>query len=267
MTIQTRRPQRIGVRARLGRLTATEERQQVLITVLFIAVIAAVALILLGAIGVGWYNDNLRALGKVGSVEIGPQTLRDKIGLEQFRINRDEGRVTQAQVAGQLTADEANAKDQALQTRSSNLSTTALESIVDSIYQSQLAPDNGVTVADSDVQAAYEQEISDPEQRHVYVVSSLLRQSTRQTVPVRPSVWQRRTEPIRPLPTCRVARTLLRSRRHTAPTTRRAPVAIWAPSRRSRLPTTRLRSKCSSSLRVARPALSAVMTARTASAE
>jgi len=171
MTIQTRRPQRIGVRARLGQLTATEERQQVVITVLFIAVIAAVALILLGAIGVGWYNDNLRALGKVGSVEIGPQMLRDKIGLEQFRINRDEGRITQAQVAGQLTADDANAKDQALQTRSTNLSTTALESVVDSIYQSQLASDNGVTVADTDVEAAYEQEISDPEQRHVYVVS------------------------------------------------------------------------------------------------
>jgi parvulin-like peptidyl-prolyl isomerase len=171
MTIQTRRPERIGVRARLGRLVETEERQQTVITIAFIATIAAVVLILLGAIGLGWYNDNLRPLGKVGSVEIGPQLLRDKVRLETFRINRDEGRVTQAQVAGQLTADEASAKDQALQTRSTNLSTTVLDTLVDSIYQSQLAPDQGVTVADTDIQAAYEQEISDPEQRHAYVVA------------------------------------------------------------------------------------------------
>jgi len=267
MTIQTRRPQRIGVRARLGRLTATEERQQVLITVLFIAVIAAVALILLGAIGVGWYNDNLRALGKVGSVEIGPQTLRDKIGLEQFRINRDEGRVTQAQVAGQLTADEANAKDQALQTRSSNLSTTALESIVDSIYQSQLAPDNGVTVADSDVQAAYEQEISDSEQRHVYVVSiapQAVDATNGPSATERMAALDRANQALADLQNgkdfAQVAQT------YGTDDTSRAGDDL-APSRSSRLPTTRLRSKCSSSLRVARPALSAVMTARTASAE
>ena len=129
------------------------------------------ALILLGAIGIGWYNENLRALGKVGSLEIGPAMLRDKVRLETYRINRDEGRVTQAQIAGQLTADEADAKNQALQTRSTNLSTTALDTLVDTIYQSQLAPDNGVTVADTDIQAAYEQEISDPEQRHVYITS------------------------------------------------------------------------------------------------
>jgi parvulin-like peptidyl-prolyl isomerase len=171
MTIRTRRPERVGVRARLGRLVETEERQQATVTILFIATIAVVALILLGAIGVGWYNENLRALGKVGSVEIGPAMLRDKVRLETYRINRDEGRVTQAQIAGQLTADEADAKNQALQTRSSNLATTALDTLVDSIYQSQLAPDNGVSVADTDIQAAYEQEISDPEQRHVYITA------------------------------------------------------------------------------------------------
>jgi len=171
MTLRTRRPQRVGIRARLGGLVDTEERQQAVITVAFIATIAAVALILLGAIGLGWYNDNLRPLGKVGSVEIPPQLLRDEIGLEQWRINRDENRITEAQIAGTMDASTASAKTSALDSLSQNLSTTGLESLVDVMYQAQLAPDNGVTVSDSDIDARYQQEISDPEQRHVYAVA------------------------------------------------------------------------------------------------
>jgi len=171
MTIRTRRPQRIGVRARLGGLVETEDRQQTLITVLFIATIVVVALILLGAIGVGWYNDNLRALGKVGSVEIAPQTLRDHIRLQQYRIARDENRITQAAIAGLIDQATATTKTSALTSQTQSLSTTALATLVDKIYQSQLAPDNGVTVSQADIDARYQQEISDPEQRHVEVVA------------------------------------------------------------------------------------------------
>ncbi len=39
------------------------------------------------------------------------------------------------------------------------------------MYQAQLAPDNGITVTDPDIDARYQQEISTAEQRHVYVVA------------------------------------------------------------------------------------------------
>jgi parvulin-like peptidyl-prolyl isomerase len=170
MTVRTRRPERIGIRARLGGLVSTEERQQTTVTVLFVATIVVVALLLLGVIAVSWYNDNLRPLGKVGSVEIAPQLLRDRVNLEAWRITRDEGRVTEAQIAGQIDADTASSKTQALDSRNTNLSSTALDTLVDEIYQSQLAPTNGVNVSDADVDARYQQEISDPEQRHVLML-------------------------------------------------------------------------------------------------
>ena len=92
MTMRTRRPQRLGIRARLGGLVETEERQQATVTVLFIGTIITVALILLGAIGLAWYNDNLRAAGQ-------GRLCRDRAAaparqghLEQWRISRDEGR-------------------------------------------------------------------------------------------------------------------------------------------------------------------------------
>jgi parvulin-like peptidyl-prolyl isomerase len=170
MTVRTRRPERVGIRARLGGLVETEERQQAVITVLFIGTIVAVALIILGAVGVGYYNDNLRALGQVGSVQISPQMLKDETNFETWRLQRDEGQITEAQIAGQIDSTTAATKNSALQSVSQNLSTNALGMLVDQIYQSQLAPANGVTVSDSDINTRYEQEISSPEQRHIWVV-------------------------------------------------------------------------------------------------
>ncbi len=171
MTVRTRRTEKVGVRARLGGLVDTEERQQAVLTILFIGTIVVVALIFIGALSVGWYNDNLRSLGKVGGTEISPQMLRDNINLEQWRISRDEGRITQAQIAGTIDSDTATSKTDALNTKSQNLSTTALDTLVDQIYQSQLAPTSGVNVTDADIDARYQQEISSAEQRHVYVVA------------------------------------------------------------------------------------------------
>ena len=155
MTVRTRRPERVGIRARLGGLVETEERQQAVITVLFIGTIVAVALIILGAVGVGYYNDNLRALGQVGSVPISPQLLKDETNFETWRLQRDEGQITEAQIAGQIDSTTAATKNSALQSVSQNLSTNALGMLVDQIYQSQLAPANGVTVSDSDINARY----------------------------------------------------------------------------------------------------------------
>jgi parvulin-like peptidyl-prolyl isomerase len=170
MTARLRRPQRIGIRSRLGGLVDTEERQQTTVTILFIATIVVVALLLLGVIAISWYNDNLRPVGKVGSVEIAPQLVRDRLSLEAWRITRDEGRVTEAQIAGQIDADTAASKTQALDSRQSGLSSAVLQTLVDEIYQSQLAPQNGVNVSDTEVDARYQQEISDPEKRHVLML-------------------------------------------------------------------------------------------------
>jgi len=166
MTVRTRRPEG-GIRTRLGRLVETEDGEQTLVTILFILIIAAVILILIGAIALGWYNDNLRPLGNVGGTEIGPQVLRDRIGLEQWRISRDESRITQAQISGALDADTAQQKLSDLDQRTSDLSTTALDTLVDEIYQSQLAAEQGITASDSDVDTRLAQEISTEEQRHV----------------------------------------------------------------------------------------------------
>jgi parvulin-like peptidyl-prolyl isomerase len=152
---------------RIRGLFEGEERQQLAVTVFFIAVIVAVILILLGAIGVGWYNDNIRPVARVGQTEIGPQLLRDRTALERWRISRDDSRITQAQINAELTAEEAQARKDMLDQRAQALTTDGLEDLVDLLYQSQLASVEGITVSDADVDARIADDFAGIERRHV----------------------------------------------------------------------------------------------------
>ncbi len=170
MTLRTRRPDG-RIRTRLARLTETEERRQGLITAAFIAAIGLVVLILIGAVVLAWYNDNLRPLARVASVEIQPQRVRDYVRLEQYRIARDESRVTQAQIDGVLDEEEAAIRQQLIDQREQALQTSALDDVVDLLYQSQLAAAEGITIDDAAVDEALAEEVAGLEQRHVLAIT------------------------------------------------------------------------------------------------
>jgi len=165
MRARTTKPPSISTRIR--RQFEGEDRQQAAVTVLFGVVILVVVLIMIGAVALSWYNDNLRPLARVGSVEIGPQLYRDYAGLEQFRISEESDRLTQAQINGEIDADTLSAKQSELDQRTQALSTTGLSDLVDLIYQSQLAPENGITVTDADVDAQLASEVDGIERRHI----------------------------------------------------------------------------------------------------
>ncbi|MEO6349773.1 MAG: peptidylprolyl isomerase [Candidatus Limnocylindrales bacterium] len=165
---RTRRPNRIQTRIR--RVFEGEERQQAAVTIMFLVAIAAIVLILVGVIGLSWYNDNLRPLARVGSVEVGPQQLRDHVGLRQWRIQTEMNRLTQANIDQQIDAPTLQQKMTALQTEQEGLTSTALDDLVDLIYQSQLAATEGITVTDADVDAALAKEFNGVEKRHVLAI-------------------------------------------------------------------------------------------------
>src|SRR6188508_2979961 len=170
MTLRARTTKPPSIRTRIRRQFEGEERQQTAVTALFIALIGLVVLILLGVIALAWYNDNLRPLARVGSVEIGPQLFRNRIALEQWRINTEGNRLTQAQINGEIDQDTLAAKTSALEQRREALVTTGLDGFVDEIYQSQLAPAEGINVTDADIDARLAEELAAPEKRHAYLI-------------------------------------------------------------------------------------------------
>jgi len=170
MNLRLGRPNR-GIRTRLGQMVEGEERQSQVLTFAFIATIAAVVLILVGAIALSWYNDNIRSLARVGSVDVGPQQLRSALSFGAWRIAREQGRVTEAVINGEIDAETAAARNSELDQRLQALASDGLSDLIDGIYQSQLASEEGIAVTDADVEQRLNDEISGTEQRHAHVIA------------------------------------------------------------------------------------------------
>jgi len=170
MTLRARTTKPNSIRTRIRRQFEGEDRQQAAVSALFIGLIAIVVLILLGAIGLAWYNDNLRPLARVGGVEIGPQIFRNSIALEQWRINTEGNRLTTAQINGEIDQETLATKTGELEQRRQALATTGLDDLVDEIYQSQLAPAEGVTITEADVDAQLAEEVAGLEKRHAFEI-------------------------------------------------------------------------------------------------
>ena len=73
--------------------------------------------------------------------------------------------------AGHIRATDAQARLDAYSQLTQNAPTIALEQLIDSIVMQQLAPTQGVTVSDADVQAQITEEATTPETRHAWLIA------------------------------------------------------------------------------------------------
>ncbi len=169
MSIRSRRatPSR---RSRLARLFEDEARQQLAVTIGFILTIVAVLLILFGALGLAWYNDNLRPLANVAGIDIGPPQLRSYVSFEGWLLKRDQDQLTQAQINGAVDATTFSALSQQISTETQNLASNAVSQMVDLVYQSRLASDQGIAVTSQDIDQRLLEDASSAEQRHVLAI-------------------------------------------------------------------------------------------------
>lgn len=170
MTYRPRRQSRPGIGSRIRRLFEGEERQQATVTALFIGAIIVVVLALVGSVALAWYNDNLRPLARVGSQDIPPQLMRDRVELVTWRISRDQDRVTVALQNGEIDQATAASRAQALQDELDALGTSGLEDLIDMVYQSQLAPAEGINVSPDQVDALLAEEFAGVEKRHMWEI-------------------------------------------------------------------------------------------------
>src|SRR5688572_18438583 len=171
MTLRARPTRPTSRTTRLRRMFEGEERQQAVVTAFFVLAIAAIVVILIGVIALAFYEQNIRPLARVASVEVGPQLFRDRLGLEQWRITTEQNRLTEASINNEIDAETLAARSGELEQRAQALSSTGLEDLVDLIYQSQLAPAEGITVTEADVDARMAELFAGVEKRHVLVIA------------------------------------------------------------------------------------------------
>jgi parvulin-like peptidyl-prolyl isomerase len=136
--------------------------------------LAVLAALLILAIAVGWsyYNDHLVSVGKVDGQSISKDELRDRYQIEQWRLTEAGNRVRTELAAGHLTQSQAELQQQYIdnQSQATQLIGVALERIIDNRIQSKLATEEGITVADADIDARLVEEATIKESRHAWQI-------------------------------------------------------------------------------------------------
>jgi parvulin-like peptidyl-prolyl isomerase len=136
--------------------------------------LAVLAALLILAVAVGWsyYNDHLVSVGKVAGQSISKDELRDRYQVEQWRLTEAGNRVRTELAAGHLTQSQAELQQQYIdnQSQPTQLIGVSLERIIDNRIQAKLATEEGITVADADIDARLLEEATIKESRHAWQI-------------------------------------------------------------------------------------------------
>jgi parvulin-like peptidyl-prolyl isomerase len=147
------------------------DRRSMLLNIGFGVTIVAALLLLVIAFAASWYDDNLAPAGSVGGQTITKDEFNRQLAINHFRIDYAQRRIRTLLTAGRIRADDAQARLAALDQRNQQAASIALEQLIDGRIMEQLAPSQGVTVTDADVDARLAEEATTPELRHAWMIA------------------------------------------------------------------------------------------------
>src|SRR5687768_4109685 len=131
----------------------SRDRRNFFLNLGFGLVVAAAVLILVVAVGLSYYNDHLVSVGSVAGQSISKDELRDRVIVERWRLDEADRRISTQKQSGHLTAEQADLQSQlVLQQREQEIQ-IALERIIDTRIQADLATAEGITVTEADIDA------------------------------------------------------------------------------------------------------------------
>jgi parvulin-like peptidyl-prolyl isomerase len=148
----------------------SRDRRNFYLNLGFGLVVAAAVLILAVAVALTYYNDHLVSVGSVGGQAISKDELRDRVQVETWRLDEAGRRIATQKAAGRLTEAQAEGQSQLVGQQRQQVVAIALERIIDTRIQADLATAEGVTVAEADIDARLTKEATTPESRHAWVI-------------------------------------------------------------------------------------------------
>jgi len=134
-----------------------------------LVVVAAIAILVIGA-GATWYADAYGQVASVDGVSISRTDYRARYKIEAWRYDQAEARLRDEFNAGRLTQSERDSGISAIESQKQSLSAIVMERLVDAELQRQLADEQGLTIAEADIDARLVEEATRAEQRHLWVI-------------------------------------------------------------------------------------------------
>ncbi|MEX2185114.1 MAG: peptidylprolyl isomerase [Chloroflexota bacterium] len=148
----------------------SRDRKNFYTNLAFGLVVVAAIVILLTAVGVSYYNDNLASVGSVNGQSISRAELRERTLIEVWRLEEASRRIRTQTVAGRLTQAQAEVQNQIIEQQRQQVVAIALERLIDNRIQADLAAQEGVAVTDADIDARLLEEATTPESRHAWLI-------------------------------------------------------------------------------------------------
>ena len=148
----------------------SRDRRNFYLNLGFGLVVLAAVLILAIAVAINYYNEHLASVGSVDGQSITRDDFRQRGIIEQWRLDEAGRRIQTLLVAGRLTQAQADLQKQYLQQQAQQIGTFVLERIIDSRILAKLAPAEGVTVTDTDIDARLIEEATTKEERHAWQI-------------------------------------------------------------------------------------------------
>jgi len=148
----------------------SRDRKNFYLNLGFGLVVAAAVIILGIAVALTYYNDHLVSVGSVGGQAISKDELRDRVLIEGWRLDEANRRIRTQKLAGHLTTEQADLQSQLVAQQAQRIESIALERIIDTRIQADLAATEGITVADADIDARLIEEATTVETRHAWVI-------------------------------------------------------------------------------------------------
>ncbi len=146
------------------------DRRNNLINLGFFGAIILSVLILVGYAAWSWYDGHFGAAATVNGQVITKDQLRNRLTIEDFNLTYVAQRIQTLLALGRVSAEDAQRQLDIIEQRRQQLASLTLERLVDVALQGKLAADNGITVADSDVDAQLLTLATTSEERHVWMI-------------------------------------------------------------------------------------------------
>ena len=137
------------------------------VTIAFVAIVVAVAVVVLIGLAYGFWESNLKPLANVNGTQIGRGEWEDRQRLDAFRADRTETATRAALLAGEIDEDLANTRLTAASNVRNAGAAGAMETLVDLHLKEQLADEQGVTLSEEELAAALAADGTLPESRRI----------------------------------------------------------------------------------------------------
>ena len=147
------------------------DRRNSLINAGFFLAIGISILILVGYAAWSWYDSHLGAAATVNGQVITKDDVRNRLAIESFRLDYISSRINTLLAKGRISQADAQQQLQFISQRRDQLASLTVQRLVDNTLMAKLAADDGIAVADADIDKQLVDEATTAEQRHTWMIS------------------------------------------------------------------------------------------------